>query len=442
MTKTYTLLLTLVGLALLTPPSFAAFPFGGSPALNPTPVTKKQPARQNTRGRVPSVGSTSLLAKDTTAAPFTADVYAKLVQRTRPEDNLLFSPISISTVLSLAASGAKGETQSEMLKVLHSTQADLPAITQRIATQMENWNRPSRYHQLALANGLFLQKNYPIEGVFGSLAKQKYKAVVANLDFARAAETSRARINAWVSKKTMGRIKGLLPQGSITRDTRVVLANALYFRSDWLHPFEKQRTRLQNFTLPNGRTKMVQMMFQEGGFNYYQDDDIQMVFLPYRNKALQMCVILPRKRNALPALEKNLTGEKLATWLSKGQQQGASPLKIYLPKFKFEKSISLAKVLHELGMKKAFAFQEADFTGISKQTPKLVLSSVLHRAVIDLDEKGTTAAAATAMTLALGGGGPPIEPEKIIFRADHPFLIAIVDTTADVPLFFGRVATP
>jgi serpin B len=265
------------------------------------------------------------------------------------------------------------------------------------------------------------------------LTQTHYGAGLKEVDFARATEDARKTINAWVEKETQDKIKDLLKEGVLSTDTRLVLTNAIYFKGDWAWQFKKDRTSDQPFHVTADKTVQAPLMNQKGKFNLFETDNFQMLELPYAGKDLSMVVLLPKKVDGLPALEKALTAAKFAEYVKNLRE--VDEVTVLLPKFKTTAEFQLNDELSKLGMKQAFSNQ-ADFSGIDGEKD-LYLSAVIHKAFVDVNEEGTEAAAATAVVA---------EPKEAkitpVFRADRPFLFVIRDKRNDAILFLGRLSNP
>jgi serpin B len=365
---------------------------------------------------------------------FAVELYAQL-DREQPGKNLFFSPTSISLAMAMTAAGARGPTQSEMAKVLH-LDADLAQAHARYHQLLEQWNAvgEKRAYQLRVANRLWGQKGYPIRPEFLALTRQQYAAEMLLVDFAQA-ETASREINHWVEEQTNGKIKDLIPPESFNALTRLVLTNAVYFKGDWVQPFQKRNTREEDFTVSAQEKVKVPLMHQQTKMGYVEEETSQVLELPYAGRELSMVVLLPKKVDGLPELEKAITVDKLSSLMSK---LNVREVITYLPKFKLETSFGLNPTLEAMGMKRAFS-READFSGISSEE-SLYISAVLHKAYVDVNEEGTEAAAATGVVV--GAMAARLPQPVPVFRADHPFLFLIRDTKAGSILFMGRLTSP
>lgn len=363
---------------------------------------------------------------------FACDLYQQLGKE---NGNLFFSPYSISSALAMTYAGAQGKTAADMARTL-----ELPFEGQRVATAfgglMQDLNKPGqpRKYKLSIANRLWGQKGYVFSPEFLKLTREAYGAGLEELDFTKAPDASRQAINAWVEKATQDRIKDLLPPGSVANDTRLVLTNAIYFKASWQDGFSPSVTKSEDFKAAAGKTVKVDMMHHQEVLKALDDDTFQMVQLPYEDRELSMVVLLPRKADGLAALEKQLTAQNLQKWSG---QTKAYNVALALPKFRFTSEFSLKKVLSDMGMASAFS-NDADFSGMAT-AEKLHIDAVIHKAFVAVDEKGTEAAAATAVLMRPTSAqvAPPLA-----FRADHPFVFLIRDNATGSILFMGRVAQP
>ena len=365
---------------------------------------------------------------------FALDLYGRLDQE-QPGKNLFFSPTSISLALTMTAGGARGQTLAEMTKALHlgDNWAQAHAHYRKL---LDRWNAvgQQRAYQLRVANRLWGQKGYAIRPEFLTLTRQEYGAEMTLLDFAQP-EPARREINQWVEKQTNDKIKDLIPAGAIDARTRLVLTNAVYFKGDWVKPFDKKNTKEEDFTLSAQEKVKTPLMQQKATLGYTEEETFQALEMPYAGGDLAMVVLLPKKLDGLPDLEKSFSVDRLAAVLSKLRNR---EVVAYMPKFKTETSFSLNKTLKSLGIESAFS-GNADFSGVSAQKD-LCITDVFHKAFVDVNEEGTEAAAATGVVMSTMAARVP-KPTPI-FRADHPFLFLIRDTTTGSILFLGRLTNP
>jgi len=373
---------------------------------------------------------------------FAFDLYSILAQQ---PGNKFFSPYSISSALAMTYAGARGNTAREMVQTLHWTLPDerLHVAFADVIQQLHG-NSGKKPYQLRVANALWLERDLTLRPEFQRLTKTQYQAGLELLNFKLNPEAGRATINRWVENKTNNKIRDLLQPGSIRSDTRVVLTNAIYFRSDWLRPFPKATTAAEDWFIepqkPAGRTPM---MHRVDHFSYSETEGLQILHLPYCSEEMSMIVILPRRIDGLAQLEKHLSENTLATELTQARQVLVD---VTLPKFKMTEEFQLASTLSQMGMGQVFR-DDADFSGmIAKSEKSIKIDEVIHKAYVELDEKGAEAAAATAVvampTAIAGPHARAADPPPIPFKADHPFVFVIRQNATGSILFIGRVHDP
>ena len=369
---------------------------------------------------------------------FAIELYGQLRNQT---GNLFFSPESISTALAMTYAGARADTAAEMAKTLHFT---MPAghLHPAMGALLRGRNAAHDGYHLKEADALWIQTGYSLLPEFIKLNKDNYEADLDHVDFINATEASRQTINLWVEKRTENKIRELLQPGSLDRDTRLVLTNAIYFKGDWEVQFKKEDTKNEDFRLFAGRAIKTPLMHITRGFNYFDGVSFQALEIPYKKKELSMIALLPKAREGLSAFEQSLTPAHMQQLL--GQLRPARTVIVTMPKFKMEAQFRLKDTLIAMGMKKAFDMKMADFSGVaSRETMQhdgnLSISAVIHKAYVDVNEEGTEAAAATEVTV-IASVARPTPP--IIFRADHPFMFLIRDNRSGSILFIGRVTNP
>jgi serpin B len=361
---------------------------------------------------------------------FAFDLF-KSVASAAKNTNVFFSPVSISTALAMAYAGSRGETQKQLADVLHfsGTQEQVASGFQSLLALMA---QPANgAYQLQVANALWAQQGVHLQPEFVSVMHTYYSGNFRMVDFAQTA-TSRATINRWVAYKTAGKISQLLQPDDIDARTRLVLTNAVYFKGKWTTPFEESLTRPDTFTAGDGTKKQVPFMHRIGHFRYVQAGELQVLELPYRGDELSMLVLLPSAEAPDPWA--GLSWTKLQQLQA---QMKSTNVALSLPKFKIEARLSLAPTLSDMGMPDAFD-QRANFSGMTDKEQWLI-SAVVHEAVVDVNEKGTEAAAATGITMRPTAMFPG---EPVVFRADHPFLYIIIHKPSNSILFLGRLSNP
>ena len=363
--------------------------------------------------------------------------------RSRP-GNLFFSPFSLRTALAMAEAGARGETAVQMREALRISSSDASAHTGFAEAVQRLLAADRGEYELAVANSLWGQKGAPVQPAFLDLIAHRYGGGLNLVDFLRAAEAARATINRWVEDQTKRKIQELIPQHALDPDTRLVLVNAVYFKGMWVLRFPKAATRDEPFHREGGAVVQAPLMHQREEVRYLQGAGYQAVDLAYRGDDLSMLVLLPDRQDGLQELEQTLSAQRLDDSVARMR---VHEVELFLPRFKITwGTVEMSGPLAALGMTLAFQRYAADFSGINGYEPplpeSLFISAVFHQAFVAVDEKGTEAAAATAVTMAASGPPPAQPPPVPVFRADHPFLFAIRDRRSGAILFLGRVADP
>ncbi|XP_009916218.1 serpin B12 isoform X2 [Haliaeetus albicilla] len=406
---------------------------------------------------------------------FCLDLYNKL-NRNAEDTNIIFSPMSISVALALVHLGAKNNTAAQIEKVLHvrkgaermslgyalesaapemepeRSQERQPSLSQcnkdgdlnheafqALLLQLQNLGE--RY-VLTLANNLFIQQGFELQQQFLMCAKELYGAMLQTVDFHGAVEATRIKINSWVESETQGKIKELFAPGMIDARALLVLVNVIYFKASWEHKFEEQKTVQRDFKLNKNEKKPVQVMYQKGTFKlgYIEEMGAQVLELPYAQKSLSMIILLPGdmadgSTSGLEQIEKTMTYENLMLWAS-SEHMFEMTVEVYLPRFKLEGTFNLNEVLQEMGMTDIFTESKADLSAMSF-AKSLVLSNVVHKTYVEVNEEGTVAAAGTGAVIVRRS-----LPLTEVFMADHPFLFFIRHNPTNTILFFGKLCSP
>jgi len=370
---------------------------------------------------------------------FALDLYQ--LKRSDP-GNLFYSPHSISIALAMTWGGARGETADQMAETMHYTLGaerlhtsfnalDLALSSRGEDVQLDEGEEGDPF-RLSIVNAIWGQRDYTFLESYLDLLALNYGAGLRPLDFAADPDGSRQTINTWVEDQTEDRIKDLLPEGSIDGNTRLVLTNAVYFKASWLNAFEVSLTRDGEFTRPDGTTTTAPFMHQQESLAYGSGEGWAAVELPYVGRELSMVVILP-DAGSFDTFEAGLDVETLD-----GIIDGLSETQVAvaLPKFTFEYDLPLNQPLMDLGMTAAFG-GDADFSGING-VGGLQITDVLHKAFVAVDEKGTEAAAATAVVV----GETSVGPDPVVFSADRPFIFLVRDLETGAIIFLGRVVDP
>ena len=288
--------------------------------------------------------------------------------------------------------------------------------------------------ELAIANALWPQAGLKLLPDFLSLIQDNYGKEINPLDFCEE-ESSRQAINSWVAERTRERIRDLIPSGFLKCETRLVLTNAVYFLGEWTHKFDPKKTSPDTFFSAPGREVKTRFMNQTGSFAFAEAEDCQVLEMPYQGRRLVMTILLPKSKDGLAALESRLDEKRLEELVS-----GLKPrqVELSLPRFQMEARFDLVRTLVAAGMGRACSAQ-ADLSGMTGQK-NLYIGSVVQKTWLRVEEKGTEAAAATAVMVRLTSAAKPREP--VVFKADHPFLFLIRDKLTGAVLFMGRLIEP
>ncbi len=360
---------------------------------------------------------------------FALDLYHKI---DNGDGNLFYSPYSISLALAMTYAGAEGQTEQQMAGTLNFSLPEKKLHRAFNYLDQSLSDRNDENFTLNVSNSFWSQKNYHFEEEYLDTLAVNYGAGIRVLDFLNEPDLSRETINKWVENETENKIKDLLPKGAVTSKTRAVITNAIYFNAFWKLPFEESATEFRNFTLLNGKEKDVEMMSQTEEFKYAQDTDYKAVELPYQGKSnMSMLVILPN-RTQFEEFENKLNIELLEDIIAKLEPRGVS---LKIPKFEYEAKLDLKEILKEMGMPSAFS-SSANFSGMTGDE-SLFISKFLHKAFVSVDEKGTEAAAATAVGFEEEAVTPQVE-----MNIDSPFIFLIRDNETGTILFAGRVTNP
>jgi len=333
--------------------------------------------------------------------------------------------------------GARNNTETQMAETLHFTlsQDRLHNAFNALDLALKDLGQEadSDKFRLNICNATWGQENYTFLKEYLDILALNYGAAIRLLNFENESDAARKTINTWVSLQTAFKINNLLPPGSISSSSRLVLTNAIYFKADWLSPFEKELTQNTPFYLLDGSQVNVPTMLQENRLNYYEFKNVfQAIELPYKGEDVSMLIIIPSEGN-FSTIESSLSPVLINDIIS-NMNEGL--VRLSLPKFSFKYSSSLVDILKELGMTDAFD-NKADLSGINGQRT-LVITDILHKAFIAVDEKGTEAAAATAVII----GETAIHDPDIIVSVDRPFILLIRDKNTGTILFLGRVINP
>jgi serine protease inhibitor len=346
-----------------------------------------------------------------------------------PDENLFVSPASLGFALLMTARGGRGDTREEILELLGLSGMSDEEIGEHAERWVASLIDPERRVELAVANSMWIRDHFEVRQPFVDWNRVHLRAEVARRDFDDPATVR--EINDWVADATRGRITDLV--AGLDPLDWLILINALYFKGDWTHAFEERRTSDWPFTRPDGSQVMARMMSQPTKFPAYRTDaGHEMVRLPYGSGRFEMVLALPAWGSDLPAFTGKLTGERLRGWLADDRW---SESEVMLPRFRMEWEGSLAEPLKALGMEIPFDPHRADFGEIAPAVEDLHVRRILQKTFVEVNERGTEAAAATKVVM-----GPTSAPPIVIF--DRPFFFAIHDRATRTLLFTGQVTDP
>lgn len=378
----------------------------------------------STQSTVPAVVEAAVASQVRGNTAFALDLFQRL---RKAEGNLFYSPYSISTALAMTYAGARGNTAAQMAGVLHF-ELGQEALHPAFAALEAHLRAVQEQGRVALhvANSLWPDDVEPFLPEYLALVQRFYGATITPLG-----PDPLSQINGWVERQTNDKIKDLLKPPHVVPRPILILVNAIYFKGNWAAQFDVADTEDGAFWLAPGEAVAVPLMIQKANFGYGRWDGLQVLELPYQGKDLSMVVLLPDQVDGLPGLEAALTPESLARWTARLRPM---EVQVILPRFKLTGEFDLGSTLKAMGM--SDAFDAADFSGMNGRPHDLLISEVVHKAFVEVNEEGTEAAAATAVMMLRSVQISPV------FRADHPFLFLIRDRATGSILFLGRVTDP
>lgn len=370
------------------------------------------------------------------------DLHRQLAS-SKPDSNLLLSPYSLQVALAMTYAGAGGATRTEMARVLHfgGDEASLHAGFQSLESSLREASTGASSFSFNVANRLFGKDGLVVGKPFREMLARHYAAPLETVKFSNPTAAAR-RINAWVAEQTHDRIRDLIAPSLIDANTRLVLVNALHLKAAWIQPFAPGLTKPRPFHLGNDLQATVPTMHEVDSYGFRQFDGFRAVALPYRDVDLQFVLFVPNQTNGLAATEARLTPEVLAAC----RALPFAELDLYLPRLKLTPpSVQLRHPLQALGLRTAFDVPpgSADFSRMTDPLrDPLKISEVVQKTFLQLDEKGTEAAAATAVLMAPAAAPPTQKPKPIVVRVDRPFAFAIQHRESGACLFLGRITDP
>lgn len=353
--------------------------------------------------------------------------------------NLFYSPSSLSIALAMTSMGARGDTAMQMAEALHwegMSRYQLRSEEQDFLDAILEINIAG--NELLTANRLFLQKNFSLVQEFVEGSKTFFQADIGLVDYQTDPDGARKDVNYWVEEKTKQKIKNLIAEKVFNARTRLTLVNAIYFKGFWQNQFDEVATFKQRFVVSESEKTEVQMMHLTTNVRHSNDSRVlccQILELPYQGEDLSTVILLPHDTYGLAKLEENLTHERLQQALASVSRAHPEKVEVSLPRFKLTEQFKLNDILANMGATDMFDEFKADFSGMTPGPEKIHVSNVIHKAFVEVNEKGTEAAAATAVVMMVPTGFM----RNTIFCVDHPFLFMICHKKSSAILFMGRV---
>jgi len=376
----------------------------------------------------PSEKSAKIIAADN---QFGFEIFRKVNASLAEPKNTMISPLSVSLALAMVYNGTNGNTKKQMEEMLHKSNLTPDDINQSYKDLVSSLISHDPKVELSISNAIYYRNSFNVKSNFITTNQNFYEAEVAGLDFTKTEETLNT-VNGWVNAKTNGKIDKIIEKVD-PRDVMYLL-NAIYFNGEWKYRFDAQETTDMSFTKEDKSVIQVPTMTIENPYNYYSDRNFQLLEMPYGSGKYSMLIFLPASGKNTDDVISLMTADHVTDWISQLTEQKK---KVYLPKFEFKFDKSLVDNLKALGMTDAFDNGKANLSGISDDA-KLVISEVMHKTYIKVDERGTEAAAVTGITIRTNAIGP----EENTFRADHPFVFAIREKDTQAILFIGKVMDP
>lgn len=364
---------------------------------------------------------------------FSFDLYHAL--NLSESNNEFYSPLSISAAFALTYAGAEHATAKQMHDVLnYGPQNGYFHIL--YGDMLDSLSQNNEDFEMNIANAIWVENKLKLLKKYKNTVSKQYRSEFQLLNFIKAPDESRLIINNWVENKTNEKIKDLIPQGVINSDTRMVLTNAVYFNAEWSNMFNEAMTRKDIFHLLDDSETSCDMMYQRHLYPYYRTLTHEILEIPYKGNEYSMLIVLPRTNHGLTQQAGTLSLNDIK---KHDINKKFEDILVYVPKFKLETNYQLGPILQKMGLVDAFS-DKADFSGISG-SKNLLISDAIHKAFIEVDEKKTEAAAATALVMKLTSMAPA-QKAPIDFRADHPFTFMIRHNDSRAIVFMGQVTEP
>ncbi|MBP7463793.1 MAG: serpin family protein [Bacteroidales bacterium] len=412
-------------------------PLPGQPAQQ----TQTTPATQNpvneTAANTNTMAATENLTQGMTWFGFD---FFKYITTEKSNENICFSPVSLNVALAMVYSGARENTYNEMSQVLHFTK-DYNTFHEEFDAFYRNLNAMGNDTalQFNLANRIFIENTYRVLDSYRNIINTHYSGAFENVDFMHSPAQVTEHINKWVEKMTMDKIKNLIPVGLLDESTKMVLVNAIYIKSKWKYAFDPKLNQVKDFNISDSEKKSTEFMIKkQDGIRYYKDDKVSAIELPYTSQQLSLVIIKPNRmtKEGINAFVPDAAGYQA---ILDGMQRREVHMEI--PKFKIETTFSLSDPLREKGMKDAFS-GSANFSGISEFND-LTIDKVLQKVFFEVDEKGTEAAAATAIVMRTTSSANHYDLDRTVyFIANEPFIFILKENNSNTPLFIGQFVKP
>ncbi|XP_069497194.1 antithrombin-III [Ambystoma mexicanum] len=373
---------------------------------------------------------------------FAHEFYKHLADSKSSSENVFASPLSISQAFTMTKLGACGNTLKQIMEVFkfdtlsEKASDNIHFFFAKLNCRL--YRKANKTSVLASANRLFGEKSLAFNETYQEISEIVYGAKLWPLNFKENPELSRSIINDWVANKTEKRITNVIPEGSITEFTTLVLVNTIYFKGLWKSKFTLENTKEDNFYKHDGQSCAVPTMYQESVFRYgmFVDDKVEVLEMPYKGDDITMVVVLPSPDSLLSSVERELTCDKLNEWLGMLKE---IKLSVYLPRFRIEDSFSVKEKLEQMGLTDLFSQGKANLPGlVSGGRNDIYVSDAFHKAFLQVNEEGSEAAAATSIIF----HGRSLNLNKVVFKANRPYLVLIREVTINANIFMGRVSNP
>lgn len=362
---------------------------------------------------------------------FGLELFEKINSAQTEDENIMISPLSVSLALAMVYNGTEGNTKLQMEEMLHKANLTSDDINTSYKELVSSLVSHDPKVELSISNAIFYKNSFSIKNDFITTNQNYYGAEVSGLDFSNSLATLN-KVNGWVNTNTKGKIDKIIEQ--VYPGDIMYLLNAIYFNGEWKYRFDTKETYDQTFTKEDKQVIQVPTMSIENKFNYFSNQTFELLEMPYGSGKYSMLIFLPASGKTTSDVISLLNAENINSWIGQMSEQKKQ---VFLPKFEFKFENSLVDDLKALGMTDAFDETKAKLSGIS-EAAQLLITEVMHKTYIKVDERGTEAAAVTAITVGVTSAGPDLD----MFRVDHPFVFAIREKDTNAMLFIGKVLNP